>query len=241
MRKFLFHTLIASVLWLVAGHAHAQYYSHTLIYTLDNVRFTVYLDGQKINPVPQTRVRCINLEEPFYKLRIVFEDKGMEPIERSRFFLRDTYGYPVALEHQLKRNKKGRWKMKWKAQESWPGKAVAGTDAYAMPNPEANRPMDVPCNGKSADKPALDAMLQSIRPLDTDEAKLPPVKQFVSSNCITVEGLKTLLQALGNESTKLELAQYAYPYTVDKGNYFQLNGEFKEPKSVEALYRSINK
>lgn len=225
--------------WWMAFSAQAQFFSHSLIYTTDSVRFTVYLDGQKINPVPQTRVRSINLDQPYYKLRIVFEDKSIEPIERPRFFLRDTYGYPVALEHQLKRRKKGGWKMKWRAQESWPGEAVTDANSYRLPDPEAAETAAAPCGGKTADAAALNGVLESISRLDADETKLLVEKQFVSTNCVTVASLIPLLRALADESKKLELARHAYPYTADKGNYHQLNAEFKNAQNIEELYRSI--
>lgn len=237
-KTVMYRAVCCLLLVWTATAVRAQFFSHSLIYSTDSTRFTVYLDGQKINPQPRTRVRCINLDQPYYKLRIVFEDKSMEPIERQRFFLRDTYGYPVALEHQLKRSKKGDWKMKWRALESWPGKANPDADSFVMPDPDKADVTAAPCNGKTADVTAIYAMLENTARLE-DEARLLVEKQFVSSNCVTVAGLSILLQTFAQDSQRLELARYAYTYTVDPGNYHELNKEFKNPKSVEELYRAI--
>lgn len=238
--------LVFGWLLLLATACDAQFYSHSTIYSNENVRFTVYLDGQRMNPVPQTRVRCINLTQPYYKLKIVFEDPNIPHIEKRLFYTHDTYGYPVALEHQIKKNKKGQWSLRWKAQESWPGYATPDAVSYQMPEMQAPgetepREGTSPCGGKILDRSEFDAALESIRRLDADEAKVPVEKQFVSTNCVDVAQLKKLLQVLADEAQKLEMAQYAYAYTVDKGNYFKLNDEFRDPKNIKTLYQTITR
>lgn len=47
--------------------------------------------------------------------------------------------------------------------------------------------------------------------------------------------VKELLALFSYEDSKLELAKYAYDYTVDKGNYFMVNEAFSYSSSKESL------
>ncbi|MFT6759851.1 MAG: hypothetical protein ACJATS_001027, partial [Psychroserpens sp.] len=41
------------------------------------------------------------------------------------------------------------------------------------------------------------------------------------------------------EESKLEMAIYAYPFVIDKGAYFKMNGAFAKEESIDVLNKAI--
>lgn len=113
--------LIALLTFIViAISAQAQSVAHCTIYNEEGVRFTVYLNGEKMNEVPQDRVRMINLTQNYYKIKIEFDGDSIPPIERKIFQLTNGDGFKVDAVHIIKRNKKGEWGLHWKSQSNYP-------------------------------------------------------------------------------------------------------------------------
>ena len=115
MRILTLFLLLASALTI-----QAQGVAHCTIYNEYGIPFTVYLNGEKKNEVPQDRVRIINLTQDYYKIKIVFDTDTIPPIERKIFQLTDGHGYKVDAVHVIKRNKKGEYHLHWKSQSSFP-------------------------------------------------------------------------------------------------------------------------
>jgi hypothetical protein len=59
-----------------------------------------------------------------------------------------------------------------------------------------------------------------------DSSRLSVAQQAIAANNVTSEQVYQLMMMLSFESNRLKLAQFAYPYTVDKGNYFLVNNAF---------------
>jgi len=222
--------------------AQAQFISHCTFYTEDGMKFTVFLDGEKQNAQPQTRVRSINLTEPHFKLKIVFADSLQEPIIKKAFALQDNNGYPVDVTYSISKTKKGDYKIHFMDQRIYPGfiKPVKGatTTPSTMVKPGQK---NTPCEGKTLAEMEFSTAIKSIGELETDDAKLVLAKQIISANCVTTSQIKPILQQFTNEGNKVIVAKYAYEYTIDKGSYFKLNEEFKEEKNIEELYKAILK
>lgn len=70
--------------------------------------------------------------------------------------------------------------------------------------------------------------------------KMMVAKQFLRNKCVTVDQVSGLMSEFNFEEDKLEFAKYAYDYTYDKGNYYQLNGQFNFSSSKEELNRHIS-
>ena len=51
--------------------------------------------------------------------------------------------------------------------------------------------------------------------------------------------VKEILNLFDFETTKLEVAKFAYGYTYDKGNYYQLNDAFNFESSIDDLNNYI--
>lgn len=297
MKPFIYRiALIVGTLFAVAATAIAQSVSHCTIYNEENLKFTVFLNGEQKNDEPTSRVRMINLTQPYYKLRIVFEDNSLKNIERGIFQLTNAAGSPVDATHVIKLNKKGEPKLSWQSQTDFPayietnkptvvvvqqGGTVQQTTTTTTNNGASNGGVSldiglpigiggvrintaepstkqttttttvaaapatngaVPCAGGAIfGEDDFKAALKSIKARSSDDGKLLSAKQFVSANCMNVSQVKTIMQAFGGEDKKLDFAKYAYEHTIDKGNYFRLNDEFKDEKNIDELAKAITK
>ena len=102
---------------------------------------------------------------------------------------------------------------------------------YVMPGYNGN----VGCNGYPMDESRFNQVVQSIEAKNFDDSKLTMSKQVISTNCMTSSQVKRLMLLFSFEDTRLDLAKYAYGYTYDIGNYYQLNDAFTFESSIEEL------
>ncbi|MNU52204.1 hypothetical protein D3C71_412100 [compost metagenome] len=103
--------------------------------------------------------------------------------------------------------------------------------AYVMPGYTGN----VGCNGYPMDENRFNQVVQSIESKGFDDTKLTMAKQVINTNCMKSSQVKRLMMLFSFEDTRLDLAKYAYGYTYDLGNYYQLNDAFKFESSIEEL------
>ncbi|MBI2968557.1 MAG: DUF4476 domain-containing protein [Bacteroidetes bacterium] len=76
--KTTFITLVTSM-FLCAGYAQN---SNMVFFTDDGQRFALFLNGERKNPVPETKVKAENLKPVPYKVKIAFEDQSLGVIDR---------------------------------------------------------------------------------------------------------------------------------------------------------------
>jgi hypothetical protein len=84
------------------------------------------------------------------------------------------------------------------------------------------------------------SMKQSISSKSFEDSKLTVAKQIVGSNCLLCSQVKEIMMLFDFESTRLEFAKFAYIYTYDIGNYYQLNDAFEFESSIDELNKYIN-
>lgn len=75
---------------------------------------------------------------------------------------------------------------------------------------------------------------------DFESDKLTIAKQIASSNCLTAQQVKGIMQLFTFEDSKLQFAKFAYQHTYDKGNYYKVNDAFQFSSSTDALNQFIN-
>lgn len=88
---------------------------------------------------------------------------------------------------------------------------------------------------RAMDNNTFQQLKQSIANESFENTKLKVAKQFVSTNYFNAAQVKELLGLFSFEDSKLDLAKYAYDYTVDKGSYFVVNDAFSYSSSKESL------
>jgi hypothetical protein len=98
---------------------------------------------------------------------------------------------------------------------------------------------NIGCNFPSMLNGGFDAALQSISSKSFSSTKVDVAKQIISNNCLLVSQVKSIVGLMDFESAKLDLAKFAYPYTYDIGNYFQIGDVFDFESSVTDLQRFV--
>jgi hypothetical protein len=80
---------------------------------------------------------------------------------------------------------------------------------------------------------------QTLQGESFENTKLKIAKQFIAANYFTAAQIKELANVFSYENSKLDIAKFAYDYTIDKGNYFMVNDVFSYSSSKEALMEYI--
>lgn len=112
---------------------------------------------------------------------------------------------------------------------------TTNTDPNMTNESDANGYNDaMPMSDESFDKFKL-----SLRNEGFDETRVTIAKQVISQNLFTSKQVKETLQQFAFEASKLEIAKFAYQYTVDKGSYFLVNDAFTYSSSKQELAEFI--
>ncbi|MEO5570142.1 MAG: DUF4476 domain-containing protein [Bacteroidia bacterium] len=81
----------------------------------------------------------------------------------------------------------------------------------------------------------FDNLRQSIDSKSFESTRMEIAKQVVSQRYVSTLQVKELMDLLTFESSKLELAKFAFDKTVDKENYFRVNDAFTFESSIREL------
>ena len=77
--------------------------------------------------------------------------------------------------------------------------------------------------------------LKTIKSKSFDDARVSIAKQIIQSNCMFSDQVRDLVSLISFDSSKLDLAKFAYGYTYDIGNYFKVSQALDFSSSVEEL------
>lgn len=79
----------------------------------------------------------------------------------------------------------------------------------------------------------------TLESISFDETKLSTAKSILKQNLLKTDQVIEICRLFNFESNKLEFAQYAYDFTIDKQNYFKVNNVFDFDSSKTALNKTI--
>ena len=131
-------TLLLSVV-LLPLFSFAQ--SSITIFSEDGDKFYLMLNGQKQNDVPQTNIRVDGLTQPYYKAKIVFEDKAKGDIDKSIPVNDPATNANADVVYKIK-NKDGDMKLRYFSAQPVQPNYTPPADVYVMhygqPAPAAN-------------------------------------------------------------------------------------------------------
>lgn len=90
------------------------------------------------------------------------------------------------------------------------------------------------------DQNSFQRLKSTISSKDFEDSKLTIAKQVLNSNCLLTSQVKEIMLLFTFETNRLDFAKYAYGYTYDLGNYFQVNDAFTFESSINDLNNYIN-
>lgn len=68
-----------------------------------------------------------------------------------------------------------------------------------------------------------------------DNTKITIAKQAIATNYFTSRQVFEIMKLFSFESSKLDIAKFAYKNTIDKNNYYMVNGAFNFSSSIDEL------
>lgn len=87
----------------------------------------------------------------------------------------------------------------------------------------------------------FNSLKNSVSSKSFDSSRLTVAKQGIKGSKLSSRQVAELMDILTFESTKLELAKYAYSFVADKQNYYLVNDSFTFSSSISELDRYIAK
>lgn len=97
----------------VLGFAQFQQGGTLNIFSEDGDKFTLILNGEKQNDVPQTNIRIEELPQPYYNAKVIFEDKALAPISKNSLMITDADGKFMDVTYKIRKDKQNKPKMSY--------------------------------------------------------------------------------------------------------------------------------
>ena len=90
----------------ILGFAQLSNEGVLTVFSEDGDKFTLILNGEAQNEVPQSNIRIEELPQPYYSAKIVFEDKTIKEISKKNLMLTDADGKMMEMTYKIRRDKK---------------------------------------------------------------------------------------------------------------------------------------
>ena len=92
----------------LASTIFAQSASNLVVFSEDGYKFYLILNGIRQNEKPQTNVKIMDLNQPYYSAKIIFEDKTLPDIEKKNLPVVDPNTNAVQeVTYKIKKDKNG--------------------------------------------------------------------------------------------------------------------------------------
>ena len=103
--------LVFCVLFLAMGQSLFAQASKISVFSENGEKFWVVINGIRQNTKAQTNVKVEGLDQPNYRLRVIFEDEKIRPVDKS-IMTTDVENKPTFCTYVLRKDKKGAMQMK---------------------------------------------------------------------------------------------------------------------------------
>jgi len=92
---------------LLSAASFAQNTSNLIVFSEDGLKFYLILNGIRQNDVPVTNVKVVDLNQPYYSAKIIFEDTKQPVLEKKILQMTDAEGKgALEVTYKIKKNNK---------------------------------------------------------------------------------------------------------------------------------------
>lgn len=105
-------TLLLLLAFSAFSFAQPGQAGHLTIFSEDGDKFTLILNGEVVNDVPQTNLRVEDLNQPYYNAKIRFADQSLAEVGKNNLMITDADGNFADVTYKIKRDKNKTGKMK---------------------------------------------------------------------------------------------------------------------------------
>ncbi len=96
------------------------------------------------------------------------------------------------------------------------------------------------CPAPTLSPTAFDGFMHTFHNARFESDRVVIAKQMLSAHCVTTQQVVAVVKSLDFESSRLEIAKFAYTRTCDPQNYFMVNDAFRFSSSIRELNRYIH-
>ncbi len=229
-----------------------------MVYSESGKIFTLYLNDEKINELPQSDVKAYNINEGWQKIKIEFNDEKDKSIIKDSILIKQLEKNEnaefVYIIRDASRKKRVPHELEFNSQIELSGplipkipdppkEVIPLVDSAVYGNlykARNNRPVffenynveDQKCKTDLTDKDIKYA-LNLVDKTNDFEDRFKYIGKTIDQNCYTTAQLVVLLNLLEIEMDKLKIAQRAYPHLKDKNNAMDVSKAFKYPTIKE--------
>ena len=104
-------TFIFVAILLIHFCGFSQVLSNLVFYQPDGFKFFVIMNGIRQNENPETNVKITDLVQPYYKVKIIFDDKTLGEVEKML-----NYNPGTETVFQIKKVKSGAYAIRWQSE-----------------------------------------------------------------------------------------------------------------------------
>jgi hypothetical protein len=97
----------------ILGFAQFQQGGTLNVFSEDGDKFTLVLNGEIQNDVPQTNVRVEELPQPYYSAKVIFENKSLATISKNNLMVTDVDGKFMDVTYKIRKDKQNKPKMNY--------------------------------------------------------------------------------------------------------------------------------
>ena len=227
------------------------------IFTHQGEKFILFLNGEQINLLPESKVKKENISATVQNVRIEFENKNNLQITENIYYeAGNEYTYIIKKKkvkaNKVKRiNKNAPLPIQYvlRLLEVKPMKATAivpipddldveikqnNTAEITVIENKVEEDTKLP-ECKAVDEKLFNEFILQFKNLKFDDVKLKTYKLYLTNNCINIKQIKLVLNEITFEENKLKAAKMSYIKTTDKNEYFLLNDSFKFTTTINEL------
>jgi len=215
-----------------------------VVFSGNGESFQLEVNGHIQNKDPLVRVEVANLFGPSIKVK-VYPTDTRQPLVAKTIFNSPNAG----LFYVYRMDSRGKYILE-KTTHDWSGEVSAKPSGNSQSSksgqqPSATRSESSEKSGTSGTPAAtgclnplsdgeFQASLRTISAHPFDGPRLSSAKNLVKKSCLLSEQIRDILYLFDNESTRLDFAKFAYPFSYDPKNYEEVRNVLN-PVSAEIL------
>ncbi len=232
--------------------------NNLIVFTSTGEPFYLVINGSRYNDKPQTNVKAEGILPSVVQAKIIFENK--KPDFDIKLYLtyegRDTSN--MEFTYSIVRKKK-KYKIKYISST----KLVSATNISQQDTAKAFTPLQLnlpninlstnsgitvtptnptPTSANTSSNPCVtindldfEGAKKSVDSKTLEDDKLIIAKEITNKKCLTSMQVQQLMRLMTYETSKLELAKYAYKNCMDKSNYYKVNDAFGYESTISDL------
>lgn len=240
------------------------------IFSENGSRFFIYLNGVLQNNEPQVNIRIENLNQLYYNVKIVFENKELNDITKKHVSVigRDGVTFEETTYKINIDGKKKKAKMNFFSGTPIIPDFIPPSDVFVIgrqdqgnSNVNINNGINININTNSNNKsagsnpdykgqrkrkclemPQIDFQnaLNSIKKESFDDAKLAVTQNIILNNCLSTNQIKEISKNFSFSQNQMTFVKNAYAVCVDVNNYYLIKDAFAFQIDQDEFMKFIN-